>query len=127
MKELKDMTTTELVKYRQWCYDITGGNANEAIEPLKGILTELDARCEKAGFRIRRGFLECNCLSVSMSCGYGGGDISWSRVSNTEADELHALLGSPLTRNRSDKPFTFIHFTIGVDRAMPVPPPAEVI
>lgn len=31
------------------------------------------------------------------------------------------------TRNRSDKPFTFIHFTIGVEKAVPVPPPAEVI
>lgn len=31
------------------------------------------------------------------------------------------------TRNRSDKPFTFIHFTIGVEKAMPTPPPAEVI
>ena len=31
------------------------------------------------------------------------------------------------TKNRSDKPFTFIHFTIGVEKTPPVPPPAEVI
>lgn len=31
------------------------------------------------------------------------------------------------TRNKADKPFTFIHFTIGVEKAMSVPPPAEVI
>jgi hypothetical protein len=31
------------------------------------------------------------------------------------------------TKNRSDKPFTFIHFTIGVEKMMPAPPPAEVI
>jgi len=31
------------------------------------------------------------------------------------------------TKNRSDKPFTFIHFTIGVEKTPPIPPPAEVI
>lgn len=31
------------------------------------------------------------------------------------------------TRNKSDKPFTFIHFTVGVEKSMPIPPPAEVI
>jgi hypothetical protein len=31
------------------------------------------------------------------------------------------------TKNRSDKPFTFIHFTIGVEKTPSVPPPAEVI
>lgn len=31
------------------------------------------------------------------------------------------------TQNRADTPFTFIHFTIGVEKMMPVPPPAEVI
>jgi hypothetical protein len=31
------------------------------------------------------------------------------------------------TRNNSDKPFTFIHFTVGVEKAISSPPPAEVI